>query len=212
MPRRSVAEARKTHDSIVARAVDLASLEGLEGLTIGRLAGELDMSKAGVIGHFGTKEALQLAALEQANEIFRREVWDRAAGEEAGLPRLRAIAEAWISYLERDVFPGGCFLTAASTEWDGREGPVRDAIASSLDLWRRLLRREAREAGYEDPDQVAFELGGIAVGLNQALQLFGDRSAGRRARRAVERVLSSERRAMAKSTRPAPRRQRRRPT
>ena len=189
MPRRSAAEALKTRESIVTHAVDVASLEGLEGLTIGRLAGELDMSKAGVIGHFGTKEALQVAALEQAVEIFRREVWDRAEGEEPGLPRLRAIAEAWIGYLERDVFPGGCFLTAASTEWDGREGPVRDVIAGSLDLWRRVLAHEARTAGFDDPDQIAFELSGVAVALNQALQLFGDRAAPERARRAAERIL-----------------------
>src|SRR3712207_6256551 len=97
------------------------------------------MSKAGVIGHFGSKEALQLAALEQAVAIFTREVWDRAASEERGLPRLRAIADAWVSYLQRDVFPGGCFLTAASCEWDGRDGPVRDRVVGTMDLWLSVL-------------------------------------------------------------------------
>ena len=189
MPRRSVAEAQKTRESIVERAVDVASLEGLEGLTIGRLAGELEMSKAGVIGHFGSKEALQLAALEQAVAVFRHTVWDPAAAEEPGLPRLRAVAEAWISYLEGDVFPGGCFLTAASTEWDGRSGPVRDLVVGTLDLWHRVLAREAREAGFEDPKQVAFELNCVAMGLNQALQLQGDARAPDRARRAIARVL-----------------------
>jgi AcrR family transcriptional regulator len=189
VPRRSAAEAEKTRESIVARAVDVASLEGLEGLTIGRLAGELEMSKAGVIGHFGSKEALQVAALEQAADVFRREVWDLAARQARGLPRLRAIADAWVSYLERDVFPGGCFLTAASCEWDGRSGPVRDRVAGTMDLWLGVLAREAREAGFDDPEQVAFELNAIAMGLNQRLQLHGDREAPARARRAMARVL-----------------------
>ena len=189
MPRRSVAEAQKTRESIVERAVDLASLEGLEGLTIGRLAGDLEMSKAGVIGHFGSKEALQVAALERAVEVFRREVWDQVAGEEPGLPRLHAIAGAWVSYLERGVFPGGCFLTAASCEWDGRSGPVRERTAATMDLWLGALAREARAAGFDDPDQVAFELNAIAMGLNQRLQLHGDRLAAERARRAMARVL-----------------------
>jgi AcrR family transcriptional regulator len=191
VPRRSAAEAQKTRESIVERAVDVASLEGLEGLTIGRLAGELDLSKAGVIGHFGSKEALQLAALEQAVAVFRHTVWDPAAAAEPGLPRLRAVAEAWISYLEGDVFPGGCFLTAASTEWDGRAGPVRDRVAGTMDLWLGVLAREARAAGFEDPGQVAFELNAIAMGLNQRLQLHGDRTAPERARRAVTRVLGA---------------------
>jgi AcrR family transcriptional regulator len=189
MPRRSAAAALETRRSIVDRAVDVASLDGLEGLTIGRLATELDMSKAGVIGHFGTKEALQLATLAQANEVFRREVWDPAAATERGLPRLRAIAEAWTSYLERGVFPGGCFLTASSCEWDGREGAVRDAIADSLVLWRGVLVREAASAGFDDPEQIAFEMTAIAMGLNHAVQLHGDPEAPERARRAMRRLL-----------------------
>jgi len=189
VPRRSVAEAQKTRESILSRAVDVASLDGLEGLTIGRLAGELEMSKAGVIGHFGSKEALQIAALEEAAAVFTRVVWEPAAGEEPGLPRLRAIAEAWVAYLQGDVFPGGCFLTAASCEWDGRSGPVRDRVAATMDLWLDVLAREARGAGFEDPQQVAFELNAVAMGLNQRVQLHGDASAPDRARRAMERVL-----------------------
>jgi len=189
VPRRSVAEAQKTRESIVARAVDVASLEGLEGLTIGRLAGELEMSKAGVIGHFGTKEGLQMAALEEASRIFTREVWEPAAGEPAGADRLQAIAKAWISYLERDVFPGGCFLTTASVEWDGRTGPVRDRVVATMDLWLDVLAREARKARHDDPEQVAFEMNAVAMGLNQRLQLHGDRKAPARARKAMARVL-----------------------
>jgi AcrR family transcriptional regulator len=189
MPRRSAAAALETRRAIVDRAVDVASVDGLDGLTIGRLAGELEMSKAGVIGHFGTKEKLQLAALERAIAIFRREVWQPAAGLDRGLERLRAIAEAWISYLERDVFPGGCFLTAASTEWDGRAGPVRDAVRQTLDLWRGVLVDEAAHAGLDDPEQVAFEMNAVAMALNQALQLHLDPKAPERARKAMGRLL-----------------------
>jgi AcrR family transcriptional regulator len=189
MPRRSAAAALETRHSIVDRAVDVASLEGLEGLTIGRLAGELEMSKAGVIGHFGSKEALQLAALDRAADIFRREVWEPAADLDPGADRLGAIADGWVSYLERDVFPGGCFLTAASTEWDGRSGPVRDAVKKTLDLWWRVLAAEAAAAGLDDPEQFAFEINGIAMGLNQALQLGLDQRAPERARKAMRRLL-----------------------
>src|SRR5436189_3563837 len=93
--RRSVAEARDTRAAILRRAVDIASVDGLEGLTIGRLAGELDMSKAGVIGHFGSKEELQLATLDLASDIFREEVWEPVQHLPQGLPRLLAICEAW---------------------------------------------------------------------------------------------------------------------
>src|SRR3954453_6696363 len=127
MPRRSAADAARTRTSILDRSVAVASVEGLEGLTIGRLATDLDMSKAGVLGHFGTKEELQLAALRAAREVYRREVWDRAASAAPGRARLLAIADAWMSYLARDVFPGGCFVTAAAAEFDDRPGRVHDA-------------------------------------------------------------------------------------
>src|SRR3954464_5079517 len=117
MPRRSAAEALQTRSAILERSVALASIEGLEGLTIGRLAGDLQMSKAGVLGHFGTKEELQLATVHGALGIFTREVWAPAQDAAPGRARLLAIADAWMSYLGRDVFRGGCFMTAASTEF-----------------------------------------------------------------------------------------------
>jgi AcrR family transcriptional regulator len=199
-PRRSLAEARETRASIVERAVEVSSVEGLEGLTLGRLAADLRMSKSGVIGHFGTKEALQLTALEAAIEVFRREVWDRTADAQPGLPRLLAICDAWISYLEREVFPGGCFLTAAACEFDGRGGPVRDAIARALSRWYRALESEIRvaiDAGDlspdSDPEAIAQQLNALAMGANQALQLFGDRAAARNARRAMRATLTPTR-------------------
>ncbi len=197
MPRRSREAAAATREQIVERAVDVASTEGLEGLTIGRLAGDLAMSKSGLIGHFGTREALQLAALERANDRFRREVWDPVAGEPEGLARLRAIADAWLSYLERGVFPGGCFLSAASLEFDDRPGPVRDAIAGAMRLWLRVVARDAAcaiAAGDLPPapgaEQVAFELNALMMGANWAARLHRDERAFLRARDAVGRLLA----------------------
>lgn len=197
-PRRSVAEARNTRERIIDRSVAIASVEGLEGLTIGRLATDLGMSKAGVLGHFGSKESLQLAALSAASEIFTRAVWVPAAGEKPGLPRLRAICEAWIAYLERErgAFPGGCLFTTVSVEFDARSGPVHDAVSRLFLLWRRRLTSElhiAFEAGElpegADAGQIAFELFGLYMGLNLAVQLSADPMAPDRTRRAVARLL-----------------------
>lgn len=190
MPRRSAADTARTHATIVDRAVHVASTDGLEGLTIGRLAGDLSMSKAGVIGHFGTKEELQLEALAEATARWRREVWDPVAGEEPGLPRLRAIAKRWSEFLGDCPFPGGCFLTSASFEFDDRPGPVRDQVRETLALWLRVLAADARRAGLEDPDQVAFELNAIAMGTNSAVRLHADPGAAARCHRAMDRVLT----------------------
>jgi len=196
MPRRSASDALLTRDAIVARAVDVASLEGLEGITIGRLASDLTMSKAGVIGHFGSKEALQLAAVKDASARFRTAVWAPAEHVTPGLPRLRAIADHWLDYCESETFPGGCFLSAASFEFDDREGAVRDAVAAALALWHRVLSAEVGTAvgagdmpADTDPDQIAFELEAITLGATQARRLHRDPHAGERARRATTRLL-----------------------
>jgi AcrR family transcriptional regulator len=196
-PRNSASAAAGTRTAILDRAVEVASTQGLEGLTIGRLAADVRMSKAGVIGHFGTKERLQLAAVEAALDIYRREVWEPAARAQPGLQRLRAVCDAWISYFEREVFPGGCFLTAASCEFDDRVGPVRDLVASAMGRWLKTLAREVRTAVEQgelpadaDPAQVAFELNAIAMGANQQIRLFDDRGGLERARRAMGRALS----------------------
>jgi AcrR family transcriptional regulator len=196
VPRRSNAEAAQTRAAIIERAVQTASIEGLEGVTIGRLADDLGMSKAGVIGHFGSKTDLQRAAFGQAQKIFTAEVWERAKDNPPGLPRLNAICEAWIEHVANSPFPGGCFMCTVATEWDAREGALHDEVRDSWRLWLKLLAREAAVAGEagdlpagSDPEQVAFELNAIAMALNQSLQLFGDRRAPARARRAVARVL-----------------------
>jgi AcrR family transcriptional regulator len=176
--------------------VRLASAEGLEGLTIGRLATALEMSKSGVLGHFGSKEELQLAVVDAAADIFAREVADRARGAEPGLPKLLAMCRAWVAYLERRVFPGGCFFTAAAAEFDDRPGRVRDTIAGLTSVWNRDLYRQIRMAIQSgdlptdtDADQLVFEIEGVILALNNALQLHRDRTAPGRARRALGRLL-----------------------
>jgi AcrR family transcriptional regulator len=195
VPRRSAADAARTHDAIVDCAVRVASTDGLEGLTIGRLAADLGMSKAGVIGHFGSKEELQLATLQEAIARWTQLVWTPAERQARGLPRLRAIAETWSSFLGECPFPGGCFVSAAAFEFDGRDGRVRDAVKAALDRWHEVLAQEARvaiDAGDldGDPDQIAFELNAIAVGTNQGVQLRGDRRGAERCRLAMDRVLN----------------------
>jgi AcrR family transcriptional regulator len=200
MARRSAADAARTRAAILDRSVALASLEGLEGLTIGRLATDLEMSKAGVLGHFGTKEQLQLASIAAAREIYRREVWEPAQDAKPGRGRLLAIADAWLSYLGRDVFPGGCFVTAASCEFDDRPGRVRDAVLAAHAEWMAVLTREARTAVAAgdlprgtDPKDIAFGLNAIAMGVNQARRLLGDDEAPERGWRAMRALLGAPR-------------------
>ena len=189
MPRRSRDEAAATRAHIVERAMTVASTDGLEGLTIGRLAGDLRMSKSGVIGHFQTKEGLQVAALEEASEVFRREVVEPARAHPPGLERLRAIGERWISYLERGVFPGGCFFAAATMEYDDRPGPVRDRLEAGQRAWLGYVARQAELAGFDDPEQLAFEMYSVILGANANHRLFGSDAAFTRARQAMNRLL-----------------------
>lgn len=200
MPRRSAADAARTRQAIVDRAVVVASEDGLEGLTIGRLATDLGLSKGGVLNHFVSKEELQLATVDAAVTIFRREVWDGAADAAPGRARLLAVADHWLSYLSRDVFPGGCLLTAASSEFDDRPGRVRDAIADAHGRWMALLSGEARAAvrtgdlpRRTDPDDVAFGLNAIAMGVNQARHLTRDPHAVERGWRAMRTLLGAPR-------------------
>ncbi len=196
MARRTREDTEHTRTTIVDRAVDVASTDGLEGLTIGRLASQVGMSKSGLIRHFGTKEQMQLAALEAATARFTAEVWTPVAGEPHGLVRLHAICASWVSYLRRGVFPGGCFLSAASLEFDDRPGPVRDEVAATMQRWLWVLARDAefaREAGDlphdADPRQLAFELNATLMGANWAHRLLRDQAAFDRAQVAVDRLL-----------------------
>jgi AcrR family transcriptional regulator len=177
-----------TRAAILDRAVDLASVEGLEGLTIGRLAAELRMSKSGLFAHFGSKQELQLATVAAATERFRIAVIDPALELPDGAPRLQAMAERYLDQLQD--YSGGCFFAATSVEYDDRPGPVRDAIAASLGAWLRELERQARIAGVEDPERFAFELYSLAMGANSRYRLSGGREVFGYAREAIGRLLA----------------------
>ena len=194
---RPAARARKAHgertrQSILEVAVDLASAEGLEGLTIGRLASEMGMSKSGLFAHFGSKEDLQLATVEAAREIFIREVIHPAFKTKDGLARLWKLCDTWLTYVRGGVFRGGCFFAAAAAEFDSRPGPVRDRIAEIMKEWLATLRRGvqgAQDAGQlnkgVDATQLAIEFNALELGANWAFQLYGDRAAFTRAREAI---------------------------
>jgi AcrR family transcriptional regulator len=179
-----------TRAAILERAVDLASVEGLEALSIGRLAGELEMSKSGLFAHFGSKQELQLAIVEAAGRRFRRAVIDPVGDVPEGGERLRAMTSAYISHLESDCYSGGCFWAATSTEYDDRPGPVRDAIAGALDAWLGELERQARLAGVADPERLAFELYALVMGANSRFRLSGDRRVFAYARDSAEALLA----------------------
>jgi AcrR family transcriptional regulator len=155
------------------------------------------MSKSGLVGRFGSKERLQLAALEMAADIFAATVYAPAAGSEPGLRRLHAICDAWIAYLGDPPFPGGCFLTTASVEFDARPGPVNEAVRTLMNRWLAVLEREAQMAidnrelpSSTDPRDLAFTINALAVGANCHYQLHRDRAALERARRAMARALA----------------------
>jgi AcrR family transcriptional regulator len=178
----------ETRASILDRAVDLASVEGLEGLTIGRLAAELRMSKSGLFAHFGSKQELQLATIAAAADRFRAKVIDPALELPDGAPRLRAMSERYLDQLQD--YSGGCFFAATSAEYDDRPGPVRDAIAASLDAWLRELERQAQIAGVEQPRRFAFELYALVMGANSRYRLSGQGEVFDYAREAIDRLIA----------------------
>ena len=177
----------RTRASILDRAVDVASVEGLEGLTIGRLAAELQMSKSGLFAHFGSKQELQLATVGAAAERFAAAVIAPSLELPDGAPRLRAMAERYLDQLQD--YSGGCFFAATSVEYDDRPGPVRDAIAASLDAWTGELERQARIAGVENPKRFAFELFALVMGANSRYRLSGGDEVFGYAREAIDHLI-----------------------
>jgi AcrR family transcriptional regulator len=191
------AQGERTRKAILEAAVHIASAEGLEGLTIGRLATELSMSKSGLFAHFGSKADLQVATVEAARAIFIREVIKPAFESAQGLLRLWKLCDIWLAYVQSGVFRGGCFFAAVAAEFDGRPGPVRDRIAEIMKEWLVTLRGaivEAQKAGHLnkdiDPTQLAFEFNSLELGANWAYQLYGDLRAFKRAREAIRERLT----------------------
>jgi AcrR family transcriptional regulator len=190
---------RRTRESILEAAVDVASVEGLNGLTIGRLATELGISKSGLFAHFGSKQELQLATIDAAREIFVAEVITPARAAERGLPRLMALVDHWLAYMRREVFRGGCFFDTVRGEYDSRQpGPVRDVIRADFAAWSEILVnrvKAAQSAGHldpeADPEQVAFELDALGGAANVRFQLDRDEAVFERARRAMHARLDA---------------------
>lgn len=186
----------RTRAAILAEAARLATVDGLEGLSIGQLARATGMSKSGLYAHFGSKLDLQLATVESARETFVEEVLIPALSSARGIDRLLAACEAFLSHVERRVFPGGCFFAAAAVDVGTRPGPVHDAIVAQRIEWLALLERLAREStelgqldAGADPAQLAFELQALLVAANTAYILQGDPAAFDRALVAIHARL-----------------------
>lgn len=195
--RRSI-QGEQTRQAILQIAVDIASVEGLQGLSIGRLATELGMSKSGLFAHFGSKEELQLETVETAKVIFRHAVVQPTLGAKPGITRLIALCRAWFSYGEGRVFRGGCFFAAATLEFDGRPGAVCDRLIATIQDWLKFLAdliRQAQELGELDitvePEQLAFELHALFWGANSMLHLDSNSQAIVRAKTAIHHRLTS---------------------
>ncbi|WP_181724702.1 TetR/AcrR family transcriptional regulator [Nocardia gipuzkoensis] len=185
----------RTRAIVLRQAVDIASLDGLEGLSFGRLAADTGLSKAGIQTLFRTKEALQLAAVDHARDRFVAAVVEPARSEPHGVARLRALIEHWMVYAETPLFAGGCFRVATMAEYDSKPGPVHDALFRDQRDWVRLLARELRAAATAgeiaelDADLAAFQIDAVLCATNTALRL-GDPEAADRARRIVEGFLA----------------------
>jgi AcrR family transcriptional regulator len=189
---------QRTRASILEVAAALATEEGLDPLSIGRLADATGMSKSGLFAHFGSKEELQLATVEHAAKLFVAEVIDPARSAPKGVARVWALCDHMIGYSEREVFPGGCFFAATSFEYNNRPGPVRDRIEGMIRSWLSYLEhavQQAQEAGELDPNasarEISFQLDAFAQASNAQYQLFRDQQVFEGARRAIRERLES---------------------
>jgi AcrR family transcriptional regulator len=194
--RRQRSDGERSRAAILREAARLATVDGLDGLSLARLAAAVGMSKSGLFAHFGSKEELQLATIDAASAIFDELVIEPAAEETAGVPRLRAYVERFLAHVEEGVFPGGCFFVSAMGELDSRPGRVRDGAMAFSQRWLTLLAEQAaaaQTAGELDPDadpsQIAFELNAFMVLGNMQFVASADPAALERVRRAVDARL-----------------------
>jgi AcrR family transcriptional regulator len=196
LPARPRVGGERTRGAILRAAASLATVDGLESLSIGRLASALGMSKSGLSAHFGSKQELQLATVEEAARIFQEEVIQPALAASPGLPQLTAVCEAFFAHLERRTFPGGCFMASAALETGTRPGPLRDLIAEFQARFGALIRGFAATAvtrnelpADQDPDRLAFELNGIMLATDTNFVLHDDPAVLELARQIVHRRL-----------------------
>jgi AcrR family transcriptional regulator len=177
-----------TRRAILKRAMQIASVEGLDGLSLAGLAADLDMSKSGLFAHFGSKEELQLSTVRAARRVFSDRAVAPAEEVPEGIRRLDALLRAWLHYIGTDAFDGGCLLMQAAAEYDARPGPVRDLVAETMAMWTDALAEQARAAIERgelaegtDADQLVWELHALGLALNWDRQLNGGSGAAQRA-------------------------------
>jgi AcrR family transcriptional regulator len=189
-----------TRQAILDHGVDLATRVGLGGLTIGRLAEDLELSKSGLFAHFRSKEALQVQVLEAASSRFVDSVIKPALAERRGEPRLRALFRRWLAWSTSSAQPGGCVFVAASIELDDQPGAPRDRLVALQKDWLEVLAGAVRIAVSEghfrrdvDPEQFAHDLYAIALGYHHAARLLRDPHAPKRAERAFESLVRAAR-------------------
>ncbi len=187
-----------TKQGILEVATAIASVEGLEGLTLGRLATALAMSKSGLFAHFGSKEDLQLATIEHARKIYVDHVILPGLAHPAGVATLHALCDRYVALMERRAFPGGCFFAAAMAEFDARPGVVRDTIAALQRQWLDMLEGAAGDGirlgeldDSVDPVQLAFELEAAMLSGNWYFHLYSDAQFFALSRNAVQRTISA---------------------
>jgi len=194
--RRPRADGERTRSAILRSAASLATIDGLEGLSIGNLAAATGMSKSGLYAHFGSKQELQLATVEEAYRILQEAVVKPALAAPPGLAQLLAVCEAFFDYLQHRVFPGGCFFVAAALEMGTRPGPVKERVAAVQSQFVALVRGFAATAveqeelpAREDPDRLTFELYGIMLAADTNFVLHDDPMVLKLARQIVRQRL-----------------------
>ncbi|MER6340774.1 TetR/AcrR family transcriptional regulator [Streptomyces tendae] len=187
-----IARGNQTRQLILKRAVETASVEGLEGLSLGRLASELKLSKSGVFALFGSKEDLQLATVRAAINVYVDVVVQPARDLPPGIGRLWRLCTGWLAYSRDRVFPGGCFFYSATAEYDAREGEVHDTLAGARTNWLAYVEQtalEARQAGEiaegTDVSQLAFELVALLEMANAESVLHNEFTSYDKAGRAI---------------------------
>jgi len=195
-----MAKGNTTRARIVETALRAASVEGLEGISLGKVAGDIGMSKSGLFAHFDSKEALQVDVIEAAAAKFAAVVVAPALSAPRGEPRLRALFEHWLKWEQNESLPGGCVFMHAVAELDDRPGPVRDALVRQQTMWLDTLAKAVRltiDAGHfrpdVDPSLFAFQLYGIVVAYYHASRLFRDPAAKEHAERAFDAVVAAAR-------------------
>ena len=196
--RRRRSDGERSRKAILDEAAQLATVEGIGGLSISRLADAVGMSKSGLFAHFGSKQELQLATIETASDLFTEQVIEPASVAPTGLERLRRLAEGFLRYVEGGVYPGGCFFASVAAEMDTHPGPVRDLAVQVVGEWLRQLETAVRDAQAEgaidpseDVEQLAFELNAYLLLANAQFVISQESTPIDRARRALERRLTA---------------------